>query len=150
MGKKISFYDYVASNNPQGVEKLIAQFGEYPRTRSKRELSVFLKDIVRKNGDVALKGIASIHPDKELIDTATTEEFENACGCQSFSTFDGQTFVDASGCEQHNQYVGADGSEENNEVAIQNDKGGISQSTLNTMLIGSLLVLVLASAIKKM
>ena len=58
--------------------------------------------------------------------------------------------MDASGCEQHNQYVGADGSEENNEVATQNDKGGISQSTLNTMLIGSLLVLVLASAIKKM
>lgn len=148
MGKKISFYDYVASNNPQGVEELVASFGNYPRTRSKRELSMFLKDIVRNSGEDALKGIAKIHPDKELIESiGKSEEFSNACGCESFTTFDGKTYTDPSKCGQHSSFVGADG--ESSEEGSKENKGGISQSTLNTMLIGSIMVLGIASLIKK-
>ena len=67
MGKEISFYDYIASNNPQGVEKVVSKFGEYPQTRSKYELSLFLKDIVRKNGETALKSIAFSQVKEEII-----------------------------------------------------------------------------------
>ena len=152
MGKEISFYDYIASNNPQGVEKVVSKFGEYPQTRSKYELSLFLKDIVRKNGETALKSIAEIHPDKELIESVSikTESFANACGCQSFTTFDGTEYRDNSKCGVHKGFTNADGDSKVEETTESESNQGISQGTLNTMLMGSILVLVLASAIKKM
>lgn len=67
IAKAVTLYDYIASCNPEKTYELISQYGTYPKPQTPEELAAYVKDYVRKNGQEAIKQIALIHPDRELI-----------------------------------------------------------------------------------
>ena len=65
----ITFYDYLAEQVPNSCFKVLQDSGlDFPRPRSKRELSAMLKKYAAKDREIALKCLARIHPDRELIE----------------------------------------------------------------------------------
>lgn len=70
---KTNMYRYIAERNPMDAHLLINQYGKYRRARGVRELESQIKHFVRSNQSIALKELAKIHPDRELI----VEEFES-------------------------------------------------------------------------
>lgn len=73
----MTIYDYIASKNPSGVNKLLDNYG-FKGTSDVSTLSSRLKAIVRKYKKVALQDISLIHPDKELLENFTTSNFNEA------------------------------------------------------------------------
>jgi hypothetical protein len=145
---KISLVDYVSTNNTAYARRLVTKYGLSPATNL-NDLRNKLAYVVAKFGDEALRDVASIHPDKELIldvfgkynMTGAKNEngeysYQNACGC-GMSGADGEKQC-ACGCGNNNkndsehsnmitnyrepleQYVGADG----NPVKILPNDGG--------------------------
>jgi len=71
-------YEYVALNNPQGALNLLNSYGL--RIRDQRNLGASLRKLVAQEGEPALRKIAELHPDKELL----IDVYSNAdggCGC---------------------------------------------------------------------
>lgn len=101
---RLTMYEYIATKKPKDAFMFVKKYGDYPRPLNEMELAQFIKEVVNRTGETALKELASIHPDRELIESIQTKSFANAsgCGCQSFTTFDGTTYMDASGCGMHN------------------------------------------------
>lgn len=58
-------YEYVARSNPRGAKALIESFGY--RVTNPKTMGANLQLLVAKEGEDALREIANLHPDKELI-----------------------------------------------------------------------------------
>jgi hypothetical protein len=61
----MNIYEYIARSNPQGARMVIQQFG-YRITDNKR-MGDNLRMLVAQEGEPALREIAQLHPDKDLI-----------------------------------------------------------------------------------
>jgi hypothetical protein len=61
----MTMYEYVAMSNPRGAKSLIESFGY--RVTNPRTMGANLRMLVAQEGEDALKEIAKMHPDKELI-----------------------------------------------------------------------------------
>lgn len=99
-------YDYIANNNPHEAKQLCESFG-YTITNP-RSMSHNLKMLVNQEGEVALKPLMELHPDKEILvdyfGTKTKEKKSKDCGCggcksnySSFAPF--EAYLNASGKE---------------------------------------------------
>ena len=73
----MTIYDYIASKNPSGTNKLLDNYG-FDNTSNTKTLSERLKAIVRKYKKIALQDISLIHPDKALLDSFTTSNFDES------------------------------------------------------------------------
>lgn len=58
-------YEYVAMSNPRGAKALIESFGY--RVVNPRTMGQNLRMLVSQEGEEALREIAKMHPDKDLI-----------------------------------------------------------------------------------
>jgi hypothetical protein len=74
MKKRITIYDYIASNVPNDAFILMSKSGNITKAKDEKELVEQLKDFVRKNGSMGLMALAQIHPDKELIEQLIAEQ----------------------------------------------------------------------------
>jgi hypothetical protein len=73
-------YEYVAYNNPQGALALLNSYGL--RIRDQRNLGASLRKLVAQEGEPALRKIAELHPDKELLmDVYSNADGGCGCGC---------------------------------------------------------------------
>jgi hypothetical protein len=65
---KITFCDYLAEQTPNACYEVLQNSGlDFPKPRNKRELAAMLKKYVAVDRELALKSLAQIHPDKELL-----------------------------------------------------------------------------------
>jgi len=80
--KKISFYEYIATNVPSDAHFVINKFGSYRKARNPQELEGQLKNFVKVYGQNGLDALAEIHPDKKLLEL----NCEN-CKDKNFSNF---------------------------------------------------------------
>lgn len=72
-------YEYVAMSNPREAKSLIESFGY--RVTNPRTMGANLRMLVSQEGESALKAIAQMHPDRELI--------LEACGASKRESFMG-------------------------------------------------------------
>jgi hypothetical protein len=72
-------YEYVAMSNPREAKSLIESFGY--RVTNPRTMGANLRMLVSQEGESALKSIAQMHPDRELI--------LEACGVNKRESFMG-------------------------------------------------------------
>ena len=102
---KISLFDYLASSVPSKVFNVINRNNDYRMPNSQQELTAQIKDFVKKNGESGIKDLASIHPDKDLINSncecknvdTTTKVDSNTMVLQkhdNYSDFSGKEFMD--------------------------------------------------------
>lgn len=99
MNKGISLQELVAVNNTPKANALIIQYG-YAPAKNIDDLVGKLKDLTRDYREEGLMQLASLHPHKDLILHASSDESKsNACG---------GGYSNACGCS------GADGSASNN------------------------------------
>jgi hypothetical protein len=102
---KISLFDYLASSVPSKVFDVINRNNDYRMPNSQQELTAQIKDFVKKNGESGIKDLASIHPDKDLINSncecknvdTTTKVDSNTMVLQkhdNYSDFSGKEFMD--------------------------------------------------------
>jgi len=80
--KKISFYEYLATNVPSDAHFVINRFGSYRRARNPQELEGQLKNFVKVYGENGLNALAEIHPDKKLLELNC-----EVCKDKNFSNF---------------------------------------------------------------
>ena len=74
VNKKITFCDYLAEQVPNASYEVLKNSGlDFPKPRSRRELSAMLKKFVALDRELALKALAQIHPDKELLQSLDRE-----------------------------------------------------------------------------
>ena len=66
--KKITFYEYLATNVPADAHFTINKYGSYRQARSPQELEYQLKNFVKQYGENGLNALAEIHPDKQLME----------------------------------------------------------------------------------
>ena len=93
MKKRITIYDYIASNVPNDAFILMSKSGNITKAKDEKELVEQLKTFVRKNGSMGLMALAQIHPDKELIEQLISENrveeskiYSNASGSETTTT----------------------------------------------------------------
>ena len=75
----MTMYEYVAMSNPREAKSLIESFGY--RVTNPRTMGANLRMLVSQEGESALKSIAQMHPDRELI--------LEACGASRRESFMG-------------------------------------------------------------
>lgn len=88
MRKRLTIFEYIANTKPNDAYILLQKYGKYNRAKDEKELEQQLKHFVRQNGSMGLMALASIHPDKELIEQFISEnrveepksQFLNATG----------------------------------------------------------------------
>jgi hypothetical protein len=84
----MTIYEYVAMSNPRGAKSLIESFGY--RVVNPRTMGANLRTLVAREGEEALRELAKIHPDKELILEVCVDKKE------SFMSADGILSVEQS------------------------------------------------------
>ena len=119
----MTMYEYVAMSNPREAKSLIESFGY--RVTNPRTMGSNLRMLVAQEGEDALKAIAKMHPDKELI-------------------------LEACGMNKQESFMGVDGLMSGNNKNNNNNNQEASDSTklayqTNAMMI--VVALVIASAI---
>ena len=77
----MNIYEYIARSNPQGARMVIQQFGY--RITDKRKMGDNLRMLVAQEGEPALREIAKLHPDRDLILEVFNEpKEEKPCSCK--------------------------------------------------------------------
>ena len=106
----ITFYDYLAEQVPKSCYQVLQDSGlDFPRPRSKRELSAMLKKYAAIDREVALRCLARIHPDRELLEGLDREVKDADFDIKQAANKFGKTnFMNMSGCSSC--AMGADGS----------------------------------------
>lgn len=97
---KITFSDYLAEQVPKASYEVLQNSGlDFPRPRDRRELAAMLKKYIAIDRELALKALAQIHPDRELLEGLDREvkdaDFKIKEAANKFGKTD---FVNASGC----------------------------------------------------
>jgi hypothetical protein len=87
----MNLYAYIASNNPRKANMLLRDNG-FGEGKTTSEIERRLKQYVREERDEALKEMAKIHPDKELlIGDGQTRQLLNYSGDKE--SFQGERFI---------------------------------------------------------
>ena len=86
----MNFYEYIAKTNPMGSKKVIQEFGY--RVVDGRRMGENLRMLVAQEGEPALRAIAELHPDKELLLDVFAPK-DGDCGCKKKS----ESFMGADG-----------------------------------------------------
>lgn len=71
----VTLYDYLAYKTPNEAYQVMIDSGlDLPNPRSSKQLANMLKRFVRKGGEDAIRALAQIHPDKDLIESLNVEK----------------------------------------------------------------------------
>jgi|TARA_R100000081_G_C4676863_1_gene95450 hypothetical protein len=132
----MTLYNYLANKVPNDAHTLLCKYGKYRKPSSTSELEENLKEFVRTYGDKGLYELASIHPDKELINYTRVDELKVPTESENLNASGG-----GCGCSHSNASGGFDASHYFNFAGMQ-------QSQLN-MLFGISLVIIAIHMIKK-
>lgn len=62
----MNLYNYIANSNPNAANQVCQKYGYY-QIGNTNELAYVLKDIVATEGELGLKEIMEVHPDKDVI-----------------------------------------------------------------------------------
>ncbi len=62
----INWTDYIAANNPQGVNAVLNSYG-FPEAGNEQELSEAISFLIEEKGDSAFEQIFRNHPDYDMI-----------------------------------------------------------------------------------
>ena len=130
----MNFYEYIAKANPVGAKSVIQQFGY--RVVDGRRMGDNLRMLVAQEGEPALRAIAELHPDKELLLDVFAPK-DGDCGCKNKSE----------------SFMGADGLLSsavlnNNQQQAQSDSTKLAMQT-NTMLIAATIIIAAAIIVSK-
>jgi hypothetical protein len=63
----MNIYEYIATSNPQVAQGLISRYGYQAQAETTQDLGDCLEQLVAQEGEPAMRDIAAIHPDKDLI-----------------------------------------------------------------------------------
>ena len=130
----MNFYEYIAKTNPVGAKSVIQQFGY--RVVDGRRMGDNLRMLVGQEGEPALRAIAELHPDKDLI-------------LEVFAPKDGDC-----GCKKNSEsFLGADATLtsavlNNNQQQMQSDSTKLAMQT-NAMLIAATIIIAAAIIVSK-
>ena len=130
----MNFYEYIAKTNPMGSKKVIQEFGY--RVVDGRRMGENLRMLVAQEGEPALRAIAELHPDKELLLDVFAPK-DGDCGCKKKSE----------------SFMGADGLLSsavlnNNQQQAQSDSTKLAMQT-NAMLIAATIIIAAAIIVSK-
>ena len=106
--KKITFYEYLATNVPSDAHFTINKFGSYRKARSPKELEYQLKNFVKNFGENGLNALAEIHPDRKLLEvncSSCKEEKSNFSGNDAQLTNMPSRFVNVTGSTGNEDYL---------------------------------------------
>ena len=89
----MNLYAYIASNNPRKANLLLRNNG-FGEGKTTSEIERRLKQYVREEKDSALKEMAKIHPDKELlIGDGVSRQLLNYTGADKHRNYMGEEFI---------------------------------------------------------
>jgi hypothetical protein len=116
--RKISLQEIVALDSTREARNLVVKYG-LPKARNTDDLIEKLDYITAKHREKALKDLALIHPDKDLIlsqlsSNEVEEKQSAACGCKSGFEGDYSNCGGCTSCVSCNK-TGFDGSETKSE-----------------------------------
>jgi len=98
----MNIYEYIARSNPQGARMVIQQFGY--RITDNRKMGDNLRMLVAQEGEPALREIAKLHPDRDLILEVFNEpKEEKPCSCKDKDNFIGADATLSSAVLANNQ-----------------------------------------------
>ena len=130
----MNFYEYIAKTNPSGAKKVINEFGY--RVVDGRRMGENLRMLVAQEGEPALRAIAEMHPDKELLLEVFAPK-DGDCGCKK----KGESFLGADG-------VLSSAVLSNNQQQAQSDSTKLAMQT-NAMLIAATIIIAAAIIVNK-
>jgi hypothetical protein len=130
----MNFYEYIAKTNPSGSKKVINEFGY--RVVDGRRMGENLRMLVAQEGEPALRAIAEMHPDKELLLEVFAPK-DGDCGCKK----KGESFLGADG-------VLSSAVLSNNQQQAQSDSTKLAMQT-NAMLIAATIIIAAAIIVNK-
>ena len=130
----MNFYEYIAKTNPSGAKKVINEFGY--RVVDGRRMGENLRMLVAQEGEPALRAIAEMHPDKELLLEVFAPK-DGDCGCKK----KGESFLGADG-------VLSSAVLSNNQQQAQSDSTKLAMQT-NAMLIAATIIIASAIIVSK-
>lgn len=130
----MNFYEYIAKTNPMGSKKVINEFGY--RVVDGRRMGENLRMLVAQEGEPALRAIAELHPDKELLLDVFAPK-DGDCGCKKKS----ESFMGADGLLSSAVLS-------NNQQQSQSDSTKLAMQT-NTMLIAATIIIAAAIIVSK-
>jgi hypothetical protein len=130
----MNFYEYIAKTNPSGAKKVINEFGY--RVVDGRRMGENLRMLVAQEGEPALRAIAEMHPDKELLLEVFAPK-DGDCGCKKKS----ESFLGADG-------VLTSAVLSNNQQQAQSDSTKLAMQT-NAMLIAATIIIAAAIIVNK-
>lgn len=104
--EKISIQEYIAYNNRPMAQKMLVKYG-LKSAKSPMEMERKLISLTKDYREEALRELANIHPDKELIlkyaDRGTEEKKCGFCGCSGFDGDNSSSFCGCSGFDGQNK-----------------------------------------------
>jgi hypothetical protein len=133
--EKMNFYEYIAKTNPMGSKMVIQQFGY--RVVDGKRMGENLRMLVAQEGEPALRAIAELHPDKDLILEVFAPK-DGDCGCKK----KGESFLGADGTLA-SAVLG-----NNQQQQQQSDSTKLAMQT-NAMLIAATIIIAAAIIVNK-
>ena len=140
----MNIYEYIARSNPRGARMVIQEFGY--RITDNKKMGDNLRMLVAQEGEPALREIAKLHPDKDLIlEVFNGNKEENKevkpCGCSDKS-------------EKRENFLGADATLSSAVLANNQQQNNASDSTklamqTNAMIIGATIIIAVALIVNK-
>jgi hypothetical protein len=131
----MNFYEYIAKTNPSGSKKVINEFGY--RVVDGRRMGENLRMLVAQEGEPALRAIAEMHPDKELLLEVFAPK-DGECGCKK----KGESFMGADGV------LSSAVLSNNQQQQVQSDSTKLAMQT-NAMLIAATIIIAAAIIVNK-
>ena len=131
----MNFYEYIAKTNPSGAKKVINEFGY--RVVDGRRMGENLRMLVAQEGEPALRAIAEMHPDKELLLEVFAPK-DGDCGCKK----KGESFLGADGV------LSSAVLSNNQQQQAQSDSTKLAMQT-NAMLIAATIIIAAAIIVHK-
>jgi hypothetical protein len=131
----MNFYEYIAKTNPSGSKKVINEFGY--RVVDGRRMGENLRMLVAQEGEPALRAIAEMHPDKELLLEVFAPK-DGECGCKK----KGESFMGADGV------LSSAVLSNNQQQQNQSDSTKLAMQT-NAMLIAATIIIAAAIIVNK-
>ena len=131
----MNFYEYIAKTNPSGAKKVINEFGY--RVVDGRRMGENLRMLVAQEGEPALRAIAEMHPDKELLLEVFAPK-DGDCGCKK----KGESFLGADGV------LSSAVLNNNQQQQAQSDSTKLAMQT-NAMLIAATIIIAAAIIVNK-
>jgi len=102
--EKISIQEYIAYNNRPMAQKMLVKYG-LKSAKSPMEMERKLISLTKDYKEEALRELANIHPDKELILKYVDREEKKSgfCGCSGFDGDNSSSFCGCSGFDGDNK-----------------------------------------------